>query len=467
MDDTTPFEERFDARVRAFATSGVRSVDSASVARAAAAGHPRSAAIGPAVRRLGGEIPRTRQRAADGPWRTRSMLRAALSAAAVVAILVVGGALLTQHGKTDVAAPSTTPEASASPSQPAVVTATPTPTAEVLSLDLTWTKVELESGLGQVAWLGDRFVLVDAAGAVSTSIDGASWHVLQPGDPDPGYVKLLRGQFASWEDDVVGWWNPEYAPDFAGKPPVTARDILQILRPPAQSIETTPFKGRIESLAIGPNGIVAQVHSDLDWDAWVTKKLGVGSNNQWVKHLKSVDFRDGILQIKLDNGPGLKVVWADEGFEPGDYQDRGFGWYSPDGEHWTEMAPNDHPSADFGSSLPTGTFGNVVGVSDGFIANGASPDGANGSCCADRTGMWYSSDGLTWRLVGTAPSEPQELLPWRGGALVTDGVGRFDFWTSEGYSELPMATEVPTPSEHQNATVGTGPLDLVTILQAG
>ena len=79
-------------------------------------------------------------------------------------------------------------------------------------------------------------------------------------------------------------------------------------------------------------------------------------------------------EIKLNNRPGLKVVWADQGFEPGDLNDGGFGWYSPDGEHWTEMAPRDNSGSDFGSTLPTGGFGQVVGVSDGFIASGGSPD---------------------------------------------------------------------------------------------
>jgi hypothetical protein len=158
--------------------------------------------------------------------------------------------------------------------------------------------------------------------------------------------------------------------------------------------------------------------------------------------------------------------------EPGDYQDRGFGWYSPDGVHWTEMAPNDQPTGDSGSSLPTGTFGSVAGVSDGFIATGAYPDGTcadpNGSC----TGMWYSPDGLTWRLLGTAaeikPSGrelcirdgcsglPGELVPWRGGALAIDGDGRVEFWTSVGSTELPMAAQV-------HGTVATGPLGLVSI----
>ena len=79
-------------------------------------------------------------------------------------------------------------------------------------------------------------------------------------------------------------------------------------------------------------------------------------------------------RLKRSNGPGLKVVWADEGLEPGDFQDRGFGWYSADGEHWTAMAPNVDPAYDAGTT-PTGGLGKVVGVPDGFIATGASPDG--------------------------------------------------------------------------------------------
>ena len=148
MDEMTRFEARFEERLRSFAGTGVQSVDSAAVAHAVAVGHPRSAATRPAWRRLLDEIHRTRQRAVFRPWRTRSKFRAALSTAAVVALLVVGGALLSQRDKLDVAAPSPTAQASNGPSQPAVVTATPNPTAEVLSLDLTWTEVDLDAGPG-------------------------------------------------------------------------------------------------------------------------------------------------------------------------------------------------------------------------------------------------------------------------------------------------------------------------------
>ncbi len=340
-----------------------------------------------------------------------------------------------------------TPSAAASPSPPP------------LSLDLTWTRLPLDGEAPRLAWIGDRFVLADAkSGTVRTSVDGKDWQALQPGDAAQNYVDLLRGSFASWQDAAVGWWNPEDrdGPETAGTPPITARDVVQIVRPPAAPSSTTPFKGRIESIGIGPNGLVAHVHSDLDWDAWVTKKLGLRTNNDWTCCVREVTFENGVLEIKLSNGPGLKVVWADEGLEPGDYQDRGFGWYSPDGEHWTAMAPNADPGHDSGSSLPTGGFGKLAGVSDGFIATGASPDGAcpdpDGSC----TGMWHSSDGLTWRLLGAAPFDPQELLSWKGGVLATDGGGHVESWTSGGSADLPIAAQV-------HGTVATGPLGLVSI----
>jgi hypothetical protein len=385
---------------------------------------------------------------------------------AAAALLIVGGALAGSGllrlptVVPPVPAPSLAVVATASPDATTTPTPAPSPSPSpsptALSLDLTWTQLPLDEQSPRLAWIGDRFALADMkSGAVRTSADGRDWQALQPGDA-ARYVGLLRGSFASWQDSAVGWWNPEDrdGPEIAGTPPITARDVLQIVRPPAAPTSTTPFKGRIESIGIGPRGIVAQVHSDLDWDAWVTKKLGLRTNNDWTCCVKSVTFQNGVLEIKLNKRPGLKVVWADEGLEPGDYQDRGFGWYSPDGEHWTAMAPNGDPGHDSGSW--TGTFGKGAGVSDGFIATGAFPDGAcadpDGSC----TGMWYSSDGLTWRLLGTAPFEPQQLLPWRGGVVAADGDGHLDFWTSGGSTELPMAAQV-------HGAVATGPLGLVSI----
>ena len=105
MDDMTRFEGRFEERLRAFASTGVQSVDSAAVARAAAVGHPKTAATKPDQRRRLVEI-----------RRPRSISRTTFAAAAVVAILVVGGALFVVAG-----GPSPTPSADPSPSLPVVV----------------------------------------------------------------------------------------------------------------------------------------------------------------------------------------------------------------------------------------------------------------------------------------------------------------------------------------------------------
>jgi hypothetical protein len=417
------------------------------------------------------EIHRTRQRAVFGPWTARPMFKPSLAVAAVVAVLVAGTLLVTRSDQPEIGNPSPSHPGVAAPSSTpsATPSAESSPTPDAHSLKLTWAKVALDGHAPRVAWLDDRFVLVDQdSGAVATSLDGTSWYALRPGDPDPGYAALLRGSFASWEHDVVGWWNPEDAADgrgdVAGTPPITARDMLRIVRPPAEPIETTPFKGRIQSIGIGPAGIVAQVHSHLDTDAWIASKLG----GDWVSRYEEVSFQKGMLEItmKPGRGRGLKVVWADEGFEPGDFMDAGFGWYSPDGEQWTLM-PAEAPSPDRDGvrGLLTG-FGEVVGVSDGFIARGTAPEEQSCSLpdgCGD---MWHSSDGLTWRNLGLGGPEDDSLhvLPWMGGALVTDGVGRFDFWTSQGYRELPMAAKLPAASERPNANSGTGQLGIVTVL---
>ena len=122
-------------------------------------------------------------------------------------------------------------------------------------------------------------------------------------------------------------------------------------------------------------------------------------------HTKSLSFRNGVLELKLNNRPGLKVVWADQGFQPGDLNDGGFGWYSPDGKNWTEMAQADNSGSDFGSTLLTGGYGQVVGVSDGFIASGGSPASACSNPDGCGGGMWFSADGLTWRFLGLEDAE--------------------------------------------------------------
>jgi hypothetical protein len=114
------------------------------------------------------------------------------------------------------------------------------------------------------------------------------------------------------------------------------------------------------------------------------------------------------------------------------------------------------------------SFGEVVGVSDGFIASDPF-----GDPCPTQYGcstMWHSSDGLTWTKLGISDRGDRvpQLFPWKGGALMTDGASLFDLWTSGGSSELPLADGVPTPAPIIGSwsgliVVGTGPLGLVSM----
>ena len=241
------------------------------------------------------------------------------------------------------------------------------------------------------------------------------------------------GAFASWQDDAVGW-NPE------GSGP----GMVRIVRAPDGPVATSDFEGQVGAVGIGPTGIVVRTHSALDFDAFVTSLLGSG----WVEHMVSFAYQDGVLRITTDDDRDLEVVWAEHGLEPGDVADRGFGWYSPDGEEWS-------PIPDFPANVD-----DVVGVSDGFIARGF--EGRCDGCgeTADPWGMWHSSDGLTWRQIG--PATEGDLLPWMGAVLVSDGTGCFDVWTSEGVRALPMALEMPARSTNP-ASIGVGPLGLVSL----
>jgi hypothetical protein len=259
--------------------------------------------------------------------------------------------------------------------------------------------------------------MADSSGAIRTSTDGMSWEVLQRGDPDPGYADLLkdRASLVTWDDQIVGWSNPQDGPDVAGKPPITARDELRIVQPPAMPTVTTPFEGRIQWIGVGPAGIVAQAN--------------------------------------FDRGRTIDIA----------------GWFSPDGIEWTAIPTIGSPSQAGGPWFPFG-FQDVVGVSDGFIARGGA-EGDNTCPLQDgcSTSMWYSPDGLTWRNLGGHLGAEQpgawsgSLVPWKGGALLTDGNGRFDLWTSQGYSELPMAADFPAPSGDIYLPPVTGPLGLVSI----
>ena len=391
----------------------------------------------------------------------RSARPALLLVAALLAILAITAAVAVGSGLIKLPWVDRLLIPNPSPMSTMVPIPSPTSTIAAPRTVLTWTRVAVderslapaqgsleESRATGVAWLGDRFVLVDetrAIKAVSTSTDGREWVLLDQSDPGWDSYSLLSATsaIATWDHDTVLWTSGVYTSD------------LRILRPPDEPITKSDFSGGVGAVGIGPAGIVAQVHSALDFDAFVTSQLGAG----WVEHMVSFSFQDGVLRITTDDDRALEIVWADAGFEPGDVADGGFGWYSPDGDQWTPIP-----------SFPANVW-EIVGASDGFFARGA-----EGRCdgCRDTAGglgMWHSPDGLSWLRIGDVTqgdATDGSVLPWGQGVLVTDGTGRFDVWTAEGTSELPMAGELPPSWTASNVSFGSvsfgnGPLGLVSV----
>lgn len=373
--------------------------------------------------------------------RGRSLRPALLLAATLVMVLTITAALAVGSGLIKL------------PSIDRLLIPIPSPTDTIAAPGqmLTWTKVAVDQRslappqgslddfrTTRVVWLGDRFVLVDQlrnAKAVSTSTDGREWELLDESDPGWDSYSLLSAssEIATWENDTVLWTTN------------AASSSMRILRPPDEPVTAADFNGAVGTVGIGPAGIVVQVHSALNFDAYVTSVLGPG----WVEHMVSFSFQDGILRITTDDARALEVVWAEEGFEPGDVADRGFGWYSADGDQWT-------PIPGFPANVSE-----IVGVSDGFLARG--DDGRCDGCgdTTDTWGMWHSPDGLSWRKIGAATQG--SVLPLGQGVLVTDGTSRFDLWTAEGKSELPIAAERPPEWTASNVAFGSGPFGLASV----
>ena len=276
----------------------------------------------------------------------------------------------------------------------------------------------------RIDWLGDRFIVVDEdTSTVATSLDGLAWTTIPPGHPDRGYFEVLRSRDGG--SGVISSYG----------------DIVAVAPPgrllwPGSPDAAIPDAQRAAAVGIGPAGIVVRTHSAIDFDAVVTRHLGAG----WVEVLERFESKGEIVTVTTTDGREARIDVAAEGLEEGDIADHGFGWYSRDGVEWTAIE-------DFPWNVDA-----IVGTPEGFLAR----------AFQERYGIWYSRDGLTWRELGEAGNG--QFLPWRDGALLTDGLTRFEAWTDVGMIPLPIdISPIDDPEAQGLSMVNTGPLGLVVL----
>ena len=351
------------------------------------------------------EVHRTRQRAVFGPWRTRSMSRTTLAAAVVVAVVALGGAFFViQRGQPAIGGPSPSASASASASQPAVVARAPrrhraprsSPSPVAQSLELTWTKVALDRALA-----GSRLARRSVRPGRRGLRRGQHIHrrrelaVLQPGDPDPGYVELLTGRsFASWEDDIVGWWNPEDGPDYREQAPGDRA------RHPADRPTTRRAHG--DDALQGPHRVDRHRARRDRGPGPLPPRLGRLGRLQAGRRL-GLALRGGELQ----------------GRDPRDHDDSAAAASRSCGRTRASSRATSRTRASGGTApmASSGRDARSVGPEDVDRVSGSRPASATSWACRTASsragstpkpcpspdgcaGMWHSSDGLTWRNLG-------------------------------------------------------------------
>ena len=244
-------------------------------------------------------------------------------------------------------------------------------------------------------------------------------HRWPKGDLDRGYLEIVSdtGTTATWGDAMVQW--------DAGS--------VRALVPPGGPAVKADFAGDVGAVGVGPPGIVARVHSGIDFDAFVTSFIGP----DWVGQIAEFELEDGVLHVATEDGRAVDIVMADEGLGPGDVADRGYGWFSEDGVTWV-------PIPDFPTNVTA-----IVGVADGFLARSDV--------------MWHSPDGMTWRQIDGLPIEESALLPWEGGALEVGHTGEPLLWTSSGRRSLEVPSTALPFGGRWAPTMSTGLLGLVAV----
>jgi hypothetical protein len=319
-------------------------------------------------------------------WRYRNRTgtsRAALIAAtvALIAILAAGAVLVGSRLNTRDAPPP--------PTAPAIRTAGQGPT-------LTWTQIEVipwppvgftdtrpRAGT-RVAWIDDRFVLIDeATQTVATSTNGSDWTQLTADDPDREWFRAVafKDSLASWGELVASWR------------PTEAGAGVRFRHPPEAPF-VADFEGTVDAVGIGPAGIVVSTHTPFDQLAFIESVLGPtwGGDN-----LEAYGLQDGVLSLSARDGRTASIDLADHGVTESEFQNRGEGWHSADGKDWTPI-----PEWPGGVTL-------VVGTPDGFFARGDPGTGLR---------MFHSPDGFAWARMAEAYDTSIDriidpvVLPW-------------------------------------------------------
>ena len=369
-------------------------------------------------------------------WRYRNRTgtsRAVLIAAtaALIAILVAGAVFVGSLLRTEDAPP---------PPPPA-------PAARTLGQGpmLQWTRVDVipppgvgsDQGATRIAWIGDRFVLVDEdSGTVAVSTDGSTWTTVGEGEPHRDYFEVMASEdpIASWGDDVVSW------------SPTAPGSGVRIRRSPDATF-VAEFEGTVDAVGIGPVGIIVSAHIEFDQGAFIESVLGP----TWsFDNVGFMGLQDGILQLGSHDGRTASIDLADHGIDEAQFENRGGGWHSLDGRQWT-------PIPEF-----PGRVTSIVGTADGFVALGEIDTGAR---------MFHSPDGFAWQrmAIATGGFDRQMINPvllrWRDSALETDGTFIFQSWTRTGRRVLPMTADV---RDRENPLVdasgiGAGPLGIICI----
>lgn len=370
---------------------------------------------------------------------TRRPLRISLVAAAVIAIVGVGGLLaFRQNGEPDLvetvagddaqsdddhdgvaAVVPSTPEPSIPPSTLPPTSVEATPAAVGVATSLVWERVDVEetgsplsdaSLAAGVIDAGDRLLVVhgeQTIEAISTSVDGIVWTTRQTPE-SPGEA---HGVVAAWQDTIVVASGGGGIAVVGGAASMNPSQV--VISRPDTPLQTTIFEGAsIGPAAIGPAGIVLIEGPRLFGDIVVHNVLGSGAT----ANLSGFTVDDGVLRATMNDGEIVEIVLAEYGYD-GDDLEQDTPWFSSDGERWIEIA-----------EFPGGVR-HLIATETGFLG------------FTDRT-AWHSTDGIGWQAIGEIdiPHPPRR---WQGGAVLTDGAV-YVAVTAEGVREL-SALPLPEP----------------------